>query len=240
MSAANGQQKTRTVGPLVPESPAGRHPVRANMPASPPQSKIPVLRAFSLIELLTVIAIIAILAVLVAPATTSILAGTNLQRAGGQVQQTLGLARQMATSRNRRMEVRFYGSPVSSPVYQSFQTFLIEEDGTATPVSKVSRLPEAVAINQSATLSPIISSLQDKAWPTNDPQISVGGMGTSYVAKAVQFRPDGSTSLTPTPANNWFLTLHAARISPTTTAPPDNFITIQLDPVSGINRIFQP
>jgi uncharacterized protein (TIGR02596 family) len=207
-----------------------------------PKSPIPLPRAFSLIELLTVIAIIAILAVLVAPGTSSILSGTNLQRAGAQVQQTFGIARQMAASRNRRMEVRFYGSPQGSPVYQSFQTFLIEENGTATPASKVSRLPEAVAINQSATLSPIISSLPVKTWTSNDSQVTVGGMGTDYVAKAVQFRPDGSTSLTPTPANNWFLTLHAARIDQTTadTTKIANFITIQLDPVSGISRLFQP
>ena len=174
------------------------------------------------------------------PVISSVLAGSNLQLAGSQVQQALGSARQMANSRNRRMEVRFYGSPQGSPVYQSFQTFLTEEDGKATAVSKVSRLPEFVAINQSVKLSPIISCLPDKSWTANDPQVSVGVMGTSYVAKAVQFRPDGSTSLDPTIANSWFLTLHASRISPTTSEPPNNFITIRLDPVSGINRRYQP
>lgn len=199
-------------------------------------------RAFSLIELLTVIAIIGILAALTLPATSNILAGTNLQRAGGQVQQALSIARQMAASRNRRIEVRFYGTPQGKPVFQSLQSFLIEEDGKATPVSKLLRLPEAVAINQSAALSPLISALPDKTWTTSDSQVSVGGMGTSYIAKAVQFRPDGSTSLTPTPANSWFVTLHAARIDQTTadTSKIPNFITIQLDPVSGINRLFQP
>jgi len=200
-------------------------------------------QAFSLVELLVVIAIIALLATFTLPAMTSVLQGNQLSQAAAQVQQNLVTARQTAQTRNRRVEVRFYSFtspdvPGGSNAFQAMQSFLIQEDGSYTPLSKVSKLPGTMLINESTTLSPLIANLSAKSWTTNDPQIPVPGIGTSYTAKGMEFRPDGETSLVS--INQWFLTIHAARLGKSITAPPPNFITVQVDPLAGSLRTYQP
>jgi len=201
-------------------------------------------RAFSLIELLTVIALLAILAVFAAPATTNIMRANEINRAEQTLVQQLSTARQRAIARNRRVEVRFYkfinpdavGSP---PTFCAIQSFLIDENNKATPVGRITKLPTSVLINEVAANSSLLSVADKSSWDaTTDPQISLPGVGTSYTAKAFQFRPDGSTSLDPT--QMWFITVHAALAGATAAAPPSNFATIQVDPVSGAARSYRP
>jgi len=199
---------------------------------------------FSLVELLVVIAIVALLASFIVPAMSSVLQGNQLSKAASQVQQNLVTARQTAQTRNRRVEVRFYSFispdvPGGSNAFQAMQSFLIEEDGSYTPLSKVAKLPGTMLINESSTLSPLIADRPNKTWtPGTDPQIPVPGVGTSYTAKGIEFRPDGGTLLAS--SSQWFLTIHAARLGKSTTTPPPNFITIQIDPLAGSLRTYQP
>jgi len=65
-------------------------------------------RAFSLVELLVVIAIIIILATLSAPALTSVLRGSNLNRAGEMIADQINFARQTAFLKNRDVHVRMF------------------------------------------------------------------------------------------------------------------------------------
>ena len=62
-------------------------------------------RAFSLIELLVVIAIIALLTSLIVPAASSLGSSYSLTRQGQLLSDQIVLARQVATSRNRNIEV---------------------------------------------------------------------------------------------------------------------------------------
>jgi uncharacterized protein (TIGR02596 family) len=202
------------------------------------------MRAFSLIELLVVIAIIGVMSALVVPAMSSVLRGNEMNRAEQMVQQQLASARQTAIARNRRVEVRLYkfDNPDDIGTNQTFcalQSFLIDDTGAATPIGRLTKLPATVLINENTANSTLLT-LSDKTWtpPTGpDPQITLPGVST-YTAKAFQFRPDGSTSLSS--ADKWFLTLHAATAGATASTLPANFATIQIDPVSGSVRTYRP
>jgi uncharacterized protein (TIGR02596 family) len=201
-------------------------------------------RAFSLIELLVVIAIIGVMSALVVPAMSSVLRGNEMNRAEQMVQQQLASARQTAIARNRRVEVRLYkfDNPDDIGNTQTFcalQSFLIDDTGAATPIGRLTKLPATVLINENTANSSLLKEERDKtSWPATDPKISLPAVGTTYTAKAFQFRPDGSTSLSS--ADKWFLTLHAATAGANASTLPPNFATIQVDPVSGSVRTYRP
>ena len=201
------------------------------------------MRAFSLIELLVVIAIIGVMSALVVPAMSSVLRGNEMNRAEQMVQQQLASARQTAIARNRRVEVRLYkfDNPDDIGTTQTFcalQSFLIDDTGAATPIGRLTKLPATVLINENTANSTLLTLSDKTSWPAPDPKISLPAVGTTYTAKAFQFRPDGSTSLSS--ADKWFLTLHAATAGATASTLPANFATIQIDPVSGAVRTYRP
>ena len=65
-------------------------------------------RAFSLVELLVVISVIAIIAGFAVPAVTTMIRGSALAQGSQNIADQIVLARQLALSRNRSVEVRFY------------------------------------------------------------------------------------------------------------------------------------
>lgn len=198
-------------------------------------------RAFSLIELLVVIAIIGIMSALAVQAMSSVLRGNEMNRAEQMVQQQLASARQTAIARNRRVEIRFYrfDNPDDIGTTQTFcalQSFLIDDANAATQIGRLTKVPATVLINENTANSSLLT-VSDKTWVAGkDPQITLPGVA-SYTAKAFQFRPDGSTSLSS--ASKWFLTLHAATAGATASTLPPNFATIQIDPVSGAVRTYR-
>lgn len=205
-------------------------------------------RAFTLVELLVVIALIAMLVTFTMPTIASVLASNDMNSAQQMVEQQLTLARQTAIARNRRVEVRFYkfDNPESSGSDKTFcalQLFLIEESNKATAVGRLTKLPATVLMNEAATNSSLLGLPDKSNWDaTNDPKKNLSGGISDFTAKAFQFRPDGSTNLTPT--NKWFVTMHATRAGASVTSGalkwPKNIATIQIDPVSGAVRSYRP
>ena len=210
-------------------------------------------RAFSLLELLAVIFIIGIVAVFVTPAASTILKGSQLTQSEQIVTDQFKLARQQAVTKNRSMQVRLirYGDPEmpgekktdkSTGNYRAIQVFEILESGAAVPLDKPQLLPQAILMSP-GTLSTLLSNTNmlppKDANATIDPPLP-RGVNFEYQYVSFRFLPDGSTDLSSTSGTVWHLTLHNINDKPAGTAPPPNFFTLQVDPVSGTVRIYRP
>lgn len=216
---------------------------------------------FSLIELIVVITIIVIIAGFTVPAATSIMKGSQLTTAAQVVQDQLSVARQTAMSRNRPVEVRFYrfgdpeipGEEAAKPRsgrFRALQVFEVSEAGGATAVSKVYRMPGAIVMDggSSSKLSSLLS--EDGGWKERDASSDAKApelprVKRSYQYFAFQFRPDGSTNLSPVKqGGGWFVTVLSSSEpgdkKEGRDTPPANFFTLQIDPVSGTVKTFRP
>lgn len=208
-------------------------------------------QGFTLIELLVVLAIIAILATLTAPAILSSLHGTELTQGAQIVRDEMEMARQTALTQNQFIEVRFYrvakpgmpGETVGSPAtgkYRGLQSFSFDTTGKASAIDMIRWLPGTVIMDSNGTLSSLLGASQQKSWTTLDPQVSLPTQGTAYSACAFQFRPDGSTNLTPAIGVQWFVTLHDGLKGDNFTTLPSNFSTLQIDPLNGHVQSYRP
>jgi uncharacterized protein (TIGR02596 family) len=204
-------------------------------------------KAFSLIELVAVISIIVVIAAFAVPAANTILRGSQLTQAAQLISGQLSLARQQALTRNRAIEVRFFlfadpempGEQTDSPEsgkYRALQMFEVLENGVAVPLSKLERLPTGIVFNDKA-LSTLISAKEPQEPAPSDPELA-RGVSKKYRFVSFRFRPDGSTDLNP--MKQWYITLHAITEQVIDTEPPNNFFTVQIDPVSGSTRNYRP
>lgn len=208
---------------------------------------------FTLIELLVVLAIIAVILALVVPAVAPLIRSSNMNKASAMVTDELNLARQIALTQNRDVEVRFYLLPSKSDLndkrYRAFRSFAaVGSRSVKTPLSPVKYLPEPVIISTDKDSGGnILSTLLDfgnsnRSGLTTGMEDLPGAPGTFYVS--FLFRPTGGTNLTPVdPAagGNWYLTIYAenAPKSPTL-GMPNNYFTAQIDPVTGRVRTYRP
>jgi uncharacterized protein (TIGR02596 family) len=220
---------------------------------------VPRRSAFSLVELVIVIAVIVIIAAFTMPAMNTILRGSHLTQASGILVGQLNIARQQALSRNRPVEVRFYryadpevpGETVNDPKtghFRAMQLFEIQPgSGTALPIDKIQVLPGGVIFAYSTAKG--ISSLLDDGTAGSDtgkkpliddknaPRLP-RGVDFHYEYASLRFNQDGSTNKSPT--GNWYVTVVNMNDKVSGTAPPPNFFTVQVDPVSGATRTYRP
>ena len=198
-------------------------------------------RGFTLIELLVVLAIIAVIAALSAPTAFSALRGSRLTQGEQAVVGVLELARRTAITTNRTVEVRFYryagkGNFASDISFRSVQVFEMTSSSAYVAVEKVQFLPDGIILDSNAALSSVFDqSKRIKVTGT----LSLPGIGTNYTYMYVRFFPDGSTDLLSTAAP-WFATLHDETKGDNLNVPPANFITLQVDPVSGTITYYRP
>jgi len=218
------------------------------MKASPPSCARSAPAGFTLVELLAVLAILAILLALAIPPSVALLTASGVSNAGDQMLSSLSLARQIATSRNRAVEVRLYryhdparaGQPAEGR-FQAIQLFLIEPTPSGTSTNAASR-KQSLPANAYIASDPALSSLLDPARFTPVPGSELGQtvppVGTNYSAVRFRFRPDGSTTLpSDTPM---YLTMVPATTPDTASAPPANFATIVLQASSGKASLHRP
>ncbi len=203
---------------------------------------------FSLVELLAVIAIIALLAVLVTPAINSISSGTSLTVSAATVTDTLNLARQTALSKNRPVEVRFLKVPAVNRtvadgagnfVYRAIALYQIS-DADPMELSRIIYLQPNIQLADSDTFGTLIKYLPVSTMPVR----AIDPSGTTFSYSYFQFRPDGSTNLSPqaptASGDAWHMMIYSANSPPQGSTPPKNYITLQLDPLTGRTRTFQP
>ena len=214
-------------------------------------------QAFSLIELVIVISIIVIIAAFTIPAMNTLLKGSQLTQGANTLVAQLNIARQQALSRNRQIEVRFYrfGDPevpgedatdLKTGKFRAMQLFQVLPTGVSVPIDKVQVLPGGVifAYSEADGLSSLIDmptgktpkkpGIDDKAAP-----LLPRGVDLKYEYVSFKFMQDGSTDRSPT--SKWYVTvigINDKLESPN--KPPPNFFTVQVDPVSGVTKIYRP
>jgi uncharacterized protein (TIGR02596 family) len=204
---------------------------------------------FTLIELLVVIVLITILVALLTPAVLPLLRASNLNTGASLLTDELNLARQLALTQNRDVEVRLYRiAPKTDPgnlQFRAFRCFYLDniDPAKSKPLSAIKHLPVSVIM----TPDPVVSTLLDTENPervglTKAQEILPGMTNkTDYVS--FLFRATGGTNLTPItpPIGNWFLTLYLenSAVDPATHLPA-NYFTAQVEPVTGRVRSFRP
>ena len=227
-------------------------------------------RAFSLVELLVVISVIAIIAAFAVPAVTTMIRGSQLTQGSQLVNDQLSLARTSALSRNRSVEVRFYkygdpetpGEQARNPVtgfFRSLQIFEVLDNGALLPAGPITRLPSNVIMNEGA-LSTILDDRERAhiTTPTSsDPEMPDTEIGRRYHYTSFRFLPDGSTDLPPNgtltatdkrpKGDSWYITVHgtharksAGETDGMTSILPENYFTVQIDPITGSTRSYRP
>ncbi|MFV0336617.1 MAG: Verru_Chthon cassette protein D [Chthoniobacterales bacterium] len=183
------------------------------------------LSAFSLLELLIVTAIIIILMAAAVPAVNSIALGSNLERAGQTVADTIGLARQDAVAFNREVQVAFLELPDDSgeKAWRGIQVWRVERSTSGlqtNAVTRVLKLPQGMLIAPNTT-SPLLTGA-----PLQGTHTLSNGENTDFRA----FRISANGSLDGITGSNNYVTVQSAL---TEEAPPANFYTIQINPVTG-------
>lgn len=171
---------------------------------------------FTLIELLAVVAVIGVVIAFAVPATNQILRGSQLSQGGQLIADQLAYARQLALTRNRSIEFRFYrfgdpetpGEKIDRPEdgrWRGFQVFELMESGAAVPAAPFQRLPRMTvfeATKYSTLLSEEIrgayrNASEDPTAPEIPIEINGNKVGKNYNITSFRFLPDGSTNLPP-------------------------------------------
>lgn len=209
--------------------------MRASSSSRPPSG-------FTLIELMLVIAIVSILLALSVASVRDMMRSTNLTSSSTTVVDTFNLARQKALSSNLPVEVRLFcvppkeGSTVSgSAAFRAIGIYQINENGPQL-INKLIYLHGNAEMAASEKFGTLLFHAASK-------QAALPALSGSFEYRSFQYRPDGSTDLNllpPSGDDTWHVMIYNADRPPTDSTPPANYVSIQVDPVSGRTETFQP
>ena len=194
-------------------------------------------QAFTLVEILVVFVIISLLIGLAIPSLRDIEGSARLTDSADRIVRIFRLARQHATTENRRIEVRFYrfadpDSPRSEVAYRAVMLTAPDENGGGEQLSGLFRFPAGLALAGDTNLSSVLRLGKegiDNRFPVEEVR------PTPFVG--VTFRANGT--IDGPPSEKYFVTLWSEREAKIQT-PPRDYITIQVDPVSGGIETFRP
>jgi uncharacterized protein (TIGR02596 family) len=195
---------------------------------------------FSLIEILCVLVIISLLTVLGVSSIQPIMLSANLTSSATLVVDSLNLARQRAVSNNCPVEVRIYQVPAtagsSTLIYRALGIYQINTDGPQL-IHMIIYLTGNVEFSNSQAFGTLLYYTTSSSGP-----LIPGSSGPSYTYQYFQYRADGSTNLNtqPVAGDTWHMMLYNSNRPPVGATPPANYISIQLDPISGRTETFQP
>lgn len=198
---------------------------------------------FSLLELLIVMAVFAILLTLAVLSFGSVAKAQALASSAGALSDAFKLAQQVAL--NKKKPVAFYffkrSEPGSTDFYTGYQAFIVEtrvQNGTTPiveflPIMRLEKLSSPIVLSPSPTLSTLLTATRIPAgtladYPNPQEQLKE--------ARVFQFLPQGETDLEPD--RKWFVTLVQEQDS--SSEQPINFVSLQIDPLSGGVLIYRP
>lgn len=193
--------------------------------------------AFTLIEVLAVIVIVAGLMVVTAPAIQGAMQASRLRDAADLAFNQIAEAQQLALMADTETEVRIYAakdsaSPETLPQLRKIELYALRPSADGSDNSQ-----NFEPVGRGVTLHPsMIISREAK----HTSLISLGFQSDEQARKgqylAFRFHPDGSTNLAT--GQEWFLTVIDEQAS--AQKKLNNFITLQVDAVTGRLRTFQP
>ena len=198
--------------------------IRSNMPGI-----LSAVRGFSMIELLLVITIMALLVAVTVPAVQGLMNGRNLGDAGGVITSQLELARQTAIARNAAVQWQIVKVPdlrTGDPVAFRLIRSLILEPGSREwrPIGRSEWLPKSTWVDEDAARSPML------VMQTNTSDLPSSIAASNSIASFVIF--DGAGRVGVDTTNNWLTVVGRGNTN--------NFITVQIEPVSGRVRTYRP
>ena len=198
--------------------------------------KRPLIKAFSLLELLVVMSIMVLLLTLLVPSINGVMESGRLTQAATMLSNQFSIGHLKAIGENRPITLRFIRKDAASS-FDRIQLLATGTQGNLLAVDRVNTLPIGIAVAQSAALSSLLDSTlnPEKAATSSDP--SLPGLGTSYRYIQFSFRPRGSLDLDIT--KKWFATVVYLR-NDQPSGIPANCITLQIDPVNGNFVTYQP
>jgi uncharacterized protein (TIGR02596 family) len=194
-------------------------------------------------------------------------AGTRMPKAERILTSQITLARQLALTKNRSVEVRFirYGDPEfpgekkdtpSSGAFRAIQVVEVLDSGAVIPLAKLQVLPETMimsggdpstlvsssdlSINQRSRRASKEITKDTAGKPTGGDPSLPRKIELDYEFVSFRFLQDGSTDLKALDGLKWCVTIHNINERVTGTTLPPNFVTLQIDPVSGAIRIYRP
>lgn len=190
---------------------------------------------FSLVELLVVILMLGLLAALLIPGLNSVASAGRLTHDGEMIVDQLVLARQMSTTKNRDVEVRFVTLPELGGSRRFGVQLWIDDNagGGKSPMEKMRILSLGVVVDESSDLSPLLFGNPPLSGRTNfPPHGECDFRGFRYLASATTDIPaTGSAS-----ASNYFTVKNQTDQE----NPPANFFVIQVNPINGKVDVFRP
>lgn len=207
----------------------------------------------SLVELLVVMAIMTIILVLTTVSYRSLSDSVEVTGGAQQVVDSLNLARQVATSKNEYVQIRFYAPAdgtdarkghytavgvfrSDAPLYGSAADYQKwEADGAFRRVAPLAKLAGSCAILKNDTFSPLLKSLADqsRSGTTKLPD------GTTCNWVGFYFKPDGSTDITTT--NSPSFSVCSLKVFLTDPSKlPASYAVLALDPVIGRYQFIRP
>jgi uncharacterized protein (TIGR02596 family) len=203
-------------------------------------------RGFTLVELLVVLSVIAILTVVAIPAVSSIMRSNDLNRATAMISDEFGFAHQAAVTRNADVQLRLYQIGLAGSTtdlqYRAFRSWISSATISLQGLDKMQYLPASVIISPNVQYSTLLDyTNSQRSGLTQGTETLPNGVTANYVS--FLFRATGGTSVSPNtpPVGIWDLTIYQeTAVLNASTGLPNNYATIQVDPVTSEVRTYRP
>lgn len=159
--------------------------------------------------------------------------------AATRLSQDLQLARSLAIKRGQPVELRFYSNQDPSLTTPNAQYKTWQIVGYDAREERIIKLSELQRFESTVILSrfPILSSVINNERPL-DPSRDPYPTALQTRMSAIEFRPDGSTTLDPDPSLTWTMTLLTDGFADETNNLPPDFRTLIISPDNGSTTVY--